>query len=123
MLSDEVYLIRAECRARSGDLSGAMSDLNALLKKRWNKSAIFREYTANTIEEAVKLILTERRKELLYRGTMWSDMRRMSLEPTYALSFSRSINGQLYQLLPNGSGYIHQIPQVIIELSGMEQNP
>ncbi|MBW7892901.1 MAG: RagB/SusD family nutrient uptake outer membrane protein, partial [Chitinophagaceae bacterium] len=65
--NDEIYLVRAECKARNGDKDGAMNDLNFLLQKRW-KAGTFAPLTASTADEALGLILNERRKELLFRG-------------------------------------------------------
>src|SRR5690606_32083569 len=63
--TDEVYLTRAECYARLGDKQKALADLNTLLEKRW-VTGTFTPLAANTAEEALQMILTERRKELLF---------------------------------------------------------
>ncbi|OYW16192.1 MAG: hypothetical protein B7Z54_09800, partial [Sphingobacteriales bacterium 12-47-4] len=54
--TDEVYLIRAECYARKGQITEALADLNLLLSKRYD--ATFTPVTANTADEALVKILT-----------------------------------------------------------------
>lgn len=117
----EMYLIRAECKARFGDINGAMSDLNTLMRKRW-KSGTFNDYTASTPDEAKNIILTERRKELIYRGLRWSDLRRLNLEGAN-ITLKRVINGVTYTLPPNDLRWVLLIPQKVIDLTGMQQNP
>ncbi|MGN0019490.1 MAG: RagB/SusD family nutrient uptake outer membrane protein, partial [Sphingobacterium hotanense] len=63
LATDELLLIRAECFARLGKISQALQNLNALLAKRW-KSGSFIPFTAMTPEDALEIILDERRKEL-----------------------------------------------------------
>ncbi|MBO9573937.1 MAG: RagB/SusD family nutrient uptake outer membrane protein, partial [Chitinophagaceae bacterium] len=58
---DEIYLIRAECYARANEVGKAMKDLNDLLVTRW-KSGTYIPFTASTKEEALEIILEERRK-------------------------------------------------------------
>src|SRR5690606_29084990 len=74
---DELFLIRAECLARSGKTVEAMEKLNHLLRHRWS-SEHFSPLTVSDNEECLKLILKERRKELLSRGVRWSDLRRLN---------------------------------------------
>jgi tetratricopeptide (TPR) repeat protein len=119
---DEVYLIRAECRARNGKTDEAIEDLNALLVKRW-KTGTFVPYTAATPEEALSIILTERRKELVFRGLRWTDLRRLNLEPQFAQTLTRQLNGNTYTLPPNDGRYVYPIPQNEIAASGIAQNP
>lgn len=119
---DEIYLIRAECRARTGKTHKAMADLNTLLEKRW-KTGTFVPYAAATPEEALNIILTERRKELVFRGLRWTDLRRLNLEPQFAQTISRDLNGVTYTLPPNDPRYVYPIPQNEITMSGIEQNP
>lgn len=118
---DEMYLIRAESYARNGNTTLALQDLNALLSKRW-KSGTFTNITAANADIALGIILTERRKELLYRALRWSDLRRLNKEPQFAITLTRYINGQQYQLLPNSLRYTLLIDRNAIIQSGMQQN-
>jgi len=119
---DELYLIRAECNARAGDKDKALEDLNALLIKRW-KTGSFVPYSALTPEEALRLILEERRKETLFRDLRWADLRRLNQDPRFARVLTRIVNGQLYTLPPNDPRYAWPIPDDEIRMSGVPQNP
>lgn len=121
LASDEVYLIRAECYARKGNTSLAMKDLNILLEKRWKKGK-FIPLMAGTPAEALKIILLERRKELISRGLRWTDLRRLNKDPLLAVTLKRFISGQTYTLLPNDKRYVFSIPENEIQGSGIEQN-
>lgn len=118
---DELYLIKAECLARKGSASTALQALNTLLEKRWKKGT-FQALTAATADDALVLILTERKKELLFRGTRWSDLRRLNSESKFAVGLSRTINGQTAVLPAGDKRYVLPIPDVEVELSGIEQN-
>lgn len=120
--TDEVYLTRAECRARQGDVPGAMKDLNTVLETRW-KTGTFQPFTANDQEEALGLILQERRKELVFRGLRWSDLKRLNQYPERAKTLVREVNGTSFTLPPGDLRYAFPIPDVEIELSGLTQNP
>lgn len=64
--TDEIYLIKAECLAREGNIQPAMNTLNKLLIMRW-KTGTFIPLTAVDMQSALVIILTERRKELVFR--------------------------------------------------------
>lgn len=117
---DEIYLIRAECRARAGSKDAAMSDLNMLLKNRW-KTGTFTDLTAATLSDALSLVLLERRKELLFRGLRWSDLRRFNVEGA-GITLKRIVNNTAYSLYPNDSRWALLIPEVEISRSGIQQN-
>jgi hypothetical protein len=119
--TDEVYLMRAECYARKGNVPEAMNDLNTLLLKRW-KTNTFIPYTATNPTNALQLILTERRKELIFRGLRWMDIKRLNKEGGNII-LQRIINGVVYTLPPNDLRYAIAIPESVIELTGMPQNP
>jgi hypothetical protein len=72
--------------------------------------------------EALNIILIERRKELLMRGLRWMDIKRLNKEDA-GIVMKRTINGQTYTLLPNDLRYSFPIPEDVISLSGMQQNP
>jgi hypothetical protein len=119
--TDEIYLIRAECNARLGNTSAAMTDLNTLLITRW-KTGAFIPYTAASADDALKQILTERRKELLYRGLRWTDLRRLNKDSRFAITLTRNLSGTIYTLPPNDVRYAWPIPDNEIQLSGIPQN-
>jgi hypothetical protein len=118
---DELYLTRAECYARTGDLSAALADLNTLLKSRWNAD-LFQDQTATTADDALGLIIQERRKELVMRGTRWTDLRRLNMEPRFAQTLSRTVNAIVYTLPANDKRYTLLIPQEVITYSALGQN-
>jgi len=121
LATDEAYLIKAEGLARTGNIAGAMNTLNTLLVKRW-KPGTFVPFTAATQTEAVNIILTERRKELPFRGVRWSDIRRLNKEDANIV-LTRIVNGQGYTLPVNDKRYVLPIPPDVIALSGIQQNP
>lgn len=120
--TDEMYLTRAECYARQNNTQSALNDLNKLMATRW-KTGTFTPFTASSANEALNTILTERRKELLLRGLRWSDLRRLNMEEGRAITLKRIVNSTLYTLPPNDLRYVLPIPSLIIQLTGMPQNP
>jgi hypothetical protein len=118
---DEAYLTRAESEAREGNTTKAMADLNTLLQTRW-KTGTFIPFTAASPAQALAIILTERRKELAFRGLRWTDLRRLNKEGA-AIVLTRQLNGQAYTLPPNDPLYVLPIPPDEIAQDGLPQNP
>ncbi len=121
LATDELYLIRAECFARDGDVSHALGDLYSVLTKRW-RVGTFTPYPITKASEALDTILVERRKELPFRGIRWSDLRRLNQEG-WNITLYRNINGQRDSLAPNSELYTLPIPPDVIQLSHIQQNP
>ncbi|SDT68624.1 SusD family protein [Mucilaginibacter mallensis] len=119
--TNEIYLNKAECEARAGDIKNAMADLNALLVMRW-VTGTFKPYTATTSTDALTQILSERRKELLLSGIRWTDLRRLNKDSRFAITLKRNINNTIYTLPPNDPRYAFPIPDNEIELTGEPQN-
>jgi len=118
---DELYLIRAECFARAGNIVSALADLNTLLRTRW-LTGTYVEKSTTTANEALSLILMERRKELLLRGLRWSDLRRLNRDPRFAVTLKRTVLGVEYTLPPNDLRYTLLIPSEVINQSSHLQN-
>ena len=123
LATDEMYLIRAECYARTGNVTAAMNDLNTLLQARWAGGS-FTALTATDGQDALRQILMERRKELLFRGLRWTDLRRLNKDPGTAVTLYRTVNGNVYTLPPNDKRYVYPIPDNVISFNPeMPQNP
>jgi starch-binding outer membrane protein, SusD/RagB family len=119
--NDEMYLTAAECYARLGDVPNAMLTLNALLVTRW-KTGTFVPLAAINQSNGLQQILSERRKELVYRNLRWSDLKRLNLDPATQTTLTRFSGGQQYVLAPNDERYVIKIPDNVISLSGIPQN-
>lgn len=119
---DEIYLIRAECRARMGDFQGALSDINKLLVTRW-KAGRYVPFSFLDRDQLLSQILNERRKQLVFRGLRWSDLRRLNKDEKTGMSLFRRVQGELIELRPNDPKYVFALPPDVIKYSNMEQNP
>jgi len=122
LATDELYLIRAECAARAGKTAAALADLDTLLQHRY-ASGNFTPVTAATPQQALDVILTERRKELPFRGLRWSDLRRLNKEGRN-ITLQRQLEGVTYTLAPNSKLYTLPIPPDVLHFNpSMSQNP
>lgn len=122
LATDEMFLIRAECYARLGKVPESMNDLNTLLKTRWI-TGTFIDFTAADADDALNQILLERKKELIYRGQRWPDLRRLNKDSRFAIDLTRTIGGNTYMIEPKSYKYTFPIPDDVIQLSKMQQNP
>jgi len=121
LTTSEVYLTRAECYARLSQDQKALDDLNTLLTKRY-KVGTYIPYTIDNTTDRLKLVLTERRKECVFRNLRWTDLRRLNQDPRFAKSIIHTFRGSSYTLAPNDPKYVFPIPDVEIRASGIEQN-
>lgn len=123
---DEVLLIRAESYARAGNVDGALGDLNRLLQSRWNTHGGSTPYVAvpsGSAGQVLERVILERRKELVFRGMRWNDLRRLNKDAAFAQTISRTALGLSYSLPANDPRYTLLIPQNAINRAGIEQNP
>jgi len=88
----ELYLISAECKARTNDLAGAVADVETLRKNRMPAAnATVPTAIANDQTALIKFIIDERTREFAAEGYRWFDMRRLSVDPIFAgMTFSHS---------------------------------
>jgi hypothetical protein len=119
LATDEIYLIRSEANARAGRVNEAMNDLNTLLAKRYKASFVPR--TASTQQQAVSMILLERRKELLMRGLRWIDIKRLNKEGAN-ITLKRVVGSEVFSLQPNDDRFALPLPSDITDLTGIPQN-
>lgn len=132
----EMYLIKAECEARTNDYATAMTTLNTLRKSRYKEGAAY-ELSAANQNEAVSHILEERRREMPFTRR-WTDLRRLNnnedssddVEVTrtfYPYNFSSVLSNEQpkeYKLEKNSRRYAAPIPRPDITSSQgeIEQN-
>jgi len=80
----DVYLLRAEVKARLNDLSGAAADLLTLRQNRLPAAdAVIPTATAADKLLLLKFIMDERIREFAVTGYRWFDMRRLSNDPLF----------------------------------------
>lgn len=132
----EVYLIKAECLARTGKIQEAMAALNKLRRHRILAS-VYEDLSASSSEQAVKMILQERRREMPF-SIRWYDLKRLNNNETAYddVTVTRSFfpytqagvleNDKVveYKLEPKSRHYAIPIPEFEINLTGgkLEQN-
>lgn len=117
--TSELYLIRSECRVRTGDIDGGLNDLNTLLENR--HVAPYSPIVENDPNLLLNSVLSERRKELVRRGIRWSDLRRLNKDGRN-ITLIRKLGNNIYTLTPNSSRYVLPIPPDEIAISKIPQN-
>lgn len=108
----EIFLDKAECLARKGDVSGALEIVNNKIRKNRFAPADYVALRAATKEEAIYAVLEERRRELAFKGLRWSDMKRLDIEGRMPAVKRYANDGVtvLETLEPGSSKYTFQIP-------------
>ncbi|MCH7411749.1 RagB/SusD family nutrient uptake outer membrane protein [Belliella sp. DSM 111904] len=116
LATNEMYLISAECKARIGNIQEALDRINELLRHRWKQNT-YQNLETESGQEVLKFILNERKKELIFRGTRWADLKRLNTEEEFAVVLNRELEDETYTLLPNSPNYIFPIPpdQLLLE--------
>ena len=99
-----------------------MKDYNTLFSNRF-RTGTYVNATAISVDDALNKIIPERRKELLFRDLRWTDLRRLNKDSRFAVTLSRSLNSTIYTLPPNDIRYTLPIPDYVIALNGIQQNP
>ena len=92
------------------------------MAKRHNKIS-FTPFASSSQDEALPIILTERRKELIFREIRWTDFRRLNKDPRFAVTITRVLDCISYTLKPGDNKYASPIPYVELRDNKIEQNP
>lgn len=118
---DEIYLIAAESSIRIGNIEKGGTILNELLKNRMEN---YHPLHLSNSFDALELVLNERQKSLAFRsGLRWMDLKRLNLDESTKTTLYRKIGDDTYVLEPNSPRYVFKIPENVIAISGIEQNP
>ncbi|PLK44965.1 RagB/SusD family nutrient uptake outer membrane protein [Emticicia sp. TH156] len=114
----EMYITKAECLYRLGKEKEAALVLDHFLSFR------IKNYRNTGLwgQTLLDKILEERRKELVFRGVRWEDLRRLNKEVAFQKRITRNLNGLLYELKPMDKRYVWPIPDDVIAISEIEQN-
>lgn len=119
---NELSLIKAECLVRLADHAGAIKELNRLLITRF-KAGSFIPRVASSAEQALRLVLAERQKELPFTASLrWEDLKRLNTDPVFSTTLTRNHNGQIFTLPANDPRYVFPIPDNEIKLTKIPQN-
>jgi len=126
LATDEVYLIKAECQAKLGRTQDAVETIEKLRKNRFAANSDLYKVPASIAldqQSLLKFVRDERRRELIFRGLRWTDLRRYNMEGE-SLTIHRVLGDERYTLNPNDKRYAFLIPSLIIGYNpDMAQNP
>lgn len=121
LTSSEMYVVKAEAAVRLSKVDVALAAINNLLKYRY-PAADFQPITVTDEADLLQLILEERRKELVFRGLRWADLKRLNQDPATQKNLVRQLGTETYSLAPNSLSYALLIPMEIINTAKIEQN-
>ncbi|WP_111672701.1 RagB/SusD family nutrient uptake outer membrane protein [Algoriphagus litoralis] len=116
---DEILLTAAEANVRTGNITKGMEHLNRLLSSRW-KEGLYVERGADNLQEALSLILEERRKSLVFRATRWMDLQRLNQEPEFAKELVREAGEFSGSLDLSKEAYALKVPSRELQLEGID---
>lgn len=117
MLSfSELQLIKAECLARIGGAANIAMVVDILEDLREHRFFADTDYgvSATTAEEALALVKTERRKELIVSGLNWFDLKRYHSYGDNVPTYTRTVNGQTYTLEPGSDKYVFPVSEYVL---------
>lgn len=93
----EMLLIKAECSFRAGNIQEAENAINTLLESRFSKEGIVR-VNLDSMENPLGFLLDERKKELLFRGRRWADIKRLTGDTDVHLDVKRTLGDKVVSL-------------------------
>ncbi|MDN3493388.1 RagB/SusD family nutrient uptake outer membrane protein [Winogradskyella bathintestinalis] len=122
----EMYLIKAEVDARTNNIEGALENINTVREYRFME-ADYAPITQGEVTDVFDLLISERRKELMFKGHRWFDVKRWNAEGLTNISFERKdVEGNIVATLPaNDDNWVIAIPRKVISdyNPSLEQNP
>lgn len=113
----EIYLIKAECLARAGQISEALTALNAVRKTRIQPSS-YQDIVTTDKTVALNAIFKTKNNELILTLIPFADARRLNAEGVYKVSFSKVDNGTTYNLSSTSHLWTMPFPQGAVKNPG-----
>jgi hypothetical protein len=110
LTTSDTYLIKAECLARAGDLSGSLAIINLIRQNRIHPDS-FAPLKATSEAEVMGLLMRTEKIEFLYTLKNYLNLKRWSTDPVYRQAINRTINGVTYTLRPESDLWIFPFPQ------------
>ncbi|NSL89960.1 RagB/SusD family nutrient uptake outer membrane protein [Chitinophaga sp. Mgbs1] len=95
----EMYYIKAECLARAGRYSEAMTYINTVRRKRILPE-LYADATASSLEEAMRLIRREKLSEYRGTGLPYLDIRRFNNDPLFRTTITKTEGDKTYSIKP-----------------------
>ncbi len=117
MTTVEVYLIKAECLARSGKYQEAMDVVNTVRETRILPEH-YQPLTASTEAEAMTYIIQTKGNEMIMTQVPFMDARRLNTEGKYPVTRSKVIDGITLTLSPTSHLWTMPFPQGAVENPG-----
>lgn len=112
----EVYLIKAECLARAGQINEALDVLNTVRKTRI-LPASYQDISTADKTTALNAIFRTKNNELNNTLIPFADARRLNAEGVYKVSYTKTANGTTYTLASDSHLWTMPFPL------GATQNP
>lgn len=113
----EILLIRAESKIRSGDVQGGIQDINLLRKKRFVIGTPLLNASEFDKSTALSELIMERRRELVFSGYNWFDLKRYIVQGEEIPTFQRIYRGEAISLPPSSPRYVLAIPPNVMNLN------
>lgn len=112
----EIYLMAAECKVRMGDVAGGIDLLNQLRARRIKDVT---PLAAGTAEEALRLVLEERRRELFNHSVeRLIDIKRLAKDPATRVTVRHELpSGETIEVDGNDSRMILPIPPQVLNFN------
>jgi len=110
LTTTEVYLIKAECLARTGKVKEAMDVLNAVRVKRI-LPAVYQPLATTDAVTALKYIIKTKTNELIITIMPFADTRRWNKETSLARTFTKVVGGTTYSLSPTSHLWTMPFPK------------
>ncbi|WP_343586093.1 RagB/SusD family nutrient uptake outer membrane protein [Flavobacterium sp.] len=113
----EVYLIKAECLARAGQIADALIVLNTVRKTRI-LPASYQDISTTDKTTALNAIYRTKNNELIMTLIPYADARRLNAEGVYKVSFTKVAGGKTYTLSSDSHLWTSPFPQGAINNPG-----